>query len=41
MAIHQSGEDYLEAILTLQQKNGQVRVVSANIGKYCALPDEL
>jgi len=27
MAIHQSGEDYLEAILTLQQKNGQVRSV--------------
>ena len=27
MAIHQSGEDYLEAILTLQQKKGQVRSV--------------
>ena len=27
MAIYQSGEDYLEAILTLQQKNGQVRSV--------------
>ena len=27
MAIHQSGEDYLEAILTLQQRNGQVRSV--------------
>ena len=27
MAIHQSGEDYLEAILTLQQKRGQVRSV--------------
>ena len=27
MAIHQSGEDYLEAILTLQRKSGQVRSV--------------
>ena len=27
MAIHQSGEDYLEAILTLQQQKGQVRSV--------------
>lgn len=27
MAIHQSGEDYLETILTLQQRNGQVRSV--------------
>ena len=27
MAIYQSGEDYLEAILTLQQKRGQVRSV--------------
>jgi len=27
MAIYQSGEDYLEAILTLQQRNGQVRSV--------------
>ena len=27
MAIHQSGEDYLEAILTLQQRNGQVRSI--------------
>ena len=27
MAIHQSGEDYLETILTLQQQKGQVRSV--------------
>lgn len=27
MAIYQSGEDYLEAILTLQQSKGQVRSV--------------
>ena len=27
MAIHQSGEDYLETILTLQQRKGQVRSV--------------
>lgn len=27
MAIYQSGEDYLEAILTLRQKKGQVRSV--------------
>ena len=27
MAIHQSGEDYLEAILTLRRRNGQVRSV--------------
>lgn len=27
MAIHQSGEDYLETILTLQLRNGQVRSV--------------
>lgn len=27
MAIHQSGEDYLETVLTLQQRNGQVRSV--------------
>ena len=27
MAIHQSGEDYLEAILTLRQKTGYVRSV--------------
>lgn len=27
MALHQSGEDYLEAILVLQEKNGMVRSI--------------
>lgn len=27
MALHQSGEDYLEAILVLQEKNGTVRSI--------------
>ena len=30
MAIHQSGEDYLEAILVLQQEKGQVRSIDVS-----------
>lgn len=32
MAVHQSGEDYLEAVLILRQKNGQVR--SIDVAQY-------
>ena len=38
MAIYQSGEDYLEAILTLQQQKGQVRSVDVAAHMHYSKP---